>query len=160
MLILEPVSFFLQKKNKQKLVKMFTKPFRIKSNSQMKGSDKKKFKSDIRKRFPYFTDPDVDQDLLNDLIPNKEELIVTKIETHNGDYVLLYQQKQKNTTLFFELEKEKIIFPTLYTLWQCPSMLPTMTTMGPVVQKLANGNTDSQCWARKFKKVKAKKLVK
>ena len=136
MLILEPVSFFTDKKN---LVKMFTKPFRIKSSSQMKGSDKKKFKSDIRKRFPYFTDPDVDQDLLNDLIPNKEELIVTKIETHNGDYVLLYQQKQKNTTLFFELEKEKIIFPTLYTLWQCPSMLPTMTTCAPVVQKLANG---------------------
>ena len=105
----------------------------------MKGSDKKKFKSDIRKRFPYFTDPDVDQDLLNDLIPNKEELIVTKIETHNGEYVLLYQQKQKNTTLFFELEKEKTIFPTLFTLWQCPSMLPTMTTCAPVVQKLANG---------------------
>ena len=117
---------------------MFIKPFRIKSSTQMKGSDKKKFKAEIRKRFPYFTDPDVDQDLLNDLMPNKEELMVTKVETYGGDHVLLYQ-KQKNVVLFFELEKDKLIFPTLYTLWQCPSLLMTMSTYSPVVQKMANG---------------------
>ena len=71
---------------------MFNKPFRVKSSSQMKGSDKKKFKQEIKKAFPYFTDPDVDQDALNDLMPNKEELIVTKIETFAGDAVLLYQK--------------------------------------------------------------------
>ena len=89
---------------------MFTKPFRVKSSSQMKGSDKKKFKADIRKKFSaYFSDPDVDQDALNDLIPNKEELVVTKIETFNGDAVLLYQ-KLKNTILFFELECSSLMW--------------------------------------------------
>ena len=61
--------------------RMFIKPFRVKSSSQMKGSDKKKFKADIKKKFAYFSDPDID---LNDLIPNKEELVVTKIETHTS----------------------------------------------------------------------------
>ena len=114
--------------------RMFTKPFRVKSSSQMKGSDKKKFKADIKKKFAYFSDPDID---LNDLIPNKEELVVTKIETFNGDAVLLYN-RGKNV-LFFELEKDKLIFPTLWTLWQHPELLPTMTTYAPVVKKLANG---------------------
>ena len=117
---------------------MFIKPFRVKSSSQMKGSDKKKFKADIRKKFKYFTDPDVDQDALNDLIPNKEELVVTKIETFSGDAVLLYHRGSKNV-LFFELEKDKLIFPTLWTLWQHPDLAPTMTTHSPVVKKLANG---------------------
>jgi hypothetical protein len=33
---------------------MFAKPFRVKSNTQLKGSDKKKLKLEIRKRFPAF----------------------------------------------------------------------------------------------------------
>ena len=114
---------------------MFTKPYRVKSSSQMKGSDKKKFKSDLRKNFPYFTHPDVDQDALNDLIPNKEELLVTKIETFNGDNVLLYQ-KQKNVTLFFELEKDKLVFPTLNTLWQCPGIIDYFATFPSIKEKL------------------------
>ena len=32
---------------------MFLKPFRVKSNTQMKGSDKKKLKAELKKRFPY-----------------------------------------------------------------------------------------------------------
>ena len=60
---------------------MFAKAFRIKSSSQMKGSDKKKFRAEIRKKFPYFTESSVDQDALNDLVPNKEDIFVTKIET-------------------------------------------------------------------------------
>ena len=117
---------------------MFAKAFRIKSSSQMKGSDKKKFRAEIRKKFPYFTESSVDQDALNDLVPNKEDIFVTKIETFAGDYVLLYQ-KSKSVTLFFELEKDKIMFPSLWTLWQYPEMMPAMTTSGAVVSRLANG---------------------
>jgi translation initiation factor 2D len=120
------------------IFRMFIKPFRVKSSTQMKGSDKKKFKADIRKRFAYFSDPDVDMDLLNDLMPNKEDLMITKVETFSGEAVYLYQRKE-GLTLFFELEKDKLILPTLYTLWQCPSMLPAFSTHPPVVQKIANG---------------------
>ena len=117
---------------------MFIEAFRIKSSSQMKNSDKKKFKAEIRKKFSYLSDPSVDEDALNDLLPNKGEIIVTKIETFDGDSVLLYQ-KDKNLTLFFELIKDKIIFPSLWTLWQYPQMLPTLTTSSVVLSRLANG---------------------
>ena len=116
---------------------MFHKPFRVKSSTQMKGSDKKKFKALVRKTF--FNDPDEDPDLLNDLIPNKEELVVTKIETFGGEAVLLYHQPGKKVTVFFQLEKDKVIFPTLSTLWQYPDILPTFTTYPPVLSKMANG---------------------
>ena len=85
---------------------MFIEAFHIKSSSQMKSSDKKKFKAEIGKRFSYLSDPSVDKDGLNDLLSNKGEIIVTKIETFDGDSVLLYQ-KDKNLTLFFELIKDK-----------------------------------------------------
>lgn len=49
--------------------KMFHKPFRVKSSTQMKGSDKKKLKAELKKKFAVLHD-----DALNSLIPAKEEV--------------------------------------------------------------------------------------
>lgn len=111
---------------------MFAKPFRVKSSSQMKGSDKKKLKADLKKKFPAFTD-----DILGTLLPNKDEVVVTKVYTFNGDSLLVYY-RDKNP-VFFELEKDKVVFPTVYTLWQYPDLLKCFPTHPPVVKKLANG---------------------
>ena len=48
---------------------MFHKPFRVKSSTQMKGSDKKKLKAELKKKFAALND-----DALNALIPAKEEV--------------------------------------------------------------------------------------
>ena len=48
---------------------MFHKPFRVKSSTQMKGSDKKKLKADLKKKYSILQD-----DALNSLIPAKEEV--------------------------------------------------------------------------------------
>lgn len=48
---------------------MFHKPFRVKSSTQMKGSDKKKLKAELKKKFAVLHD-----DALNSLIPAKEEV--------------------------------------------------------------------------------------
>ena len=48
---------------------MFHKPFRVKSSTQMKGSDKKKLKADLKKKYAILHD-----DALNSLIPAKEEV--------------------------------------------------------------------------------------
>ena len=45
----------------------------------------------------------------------------------------------KNCVLFFELEKDKIIFPSLWTLWKHPGMMPHFSTFADVVPKMANG---------------------
>ena len=68
---------------------MFTKPFRVKSNTQMKGSDKKKLKANVKKCFPSISDED-----LNVLLPMKEEIVVNKIFTFSEESCLVYIHKK------------------------------------------------------------------
>ncbi|XP_072305808.1 eukaryotic translation initiation factor 2D [Eucyclogobius newberryi] len=109
---------------------MFTKPFRVKANTVIKGSDRRKLKVDISAAFPVLT-----ADELSDLVPNKDELNVVKIYAHKGDSMTLYVLNKN--PLFFELEKR--IYPTVYVLWRFPALLPTVTTWPPVLDKLIGG---------------------
>uniref|UniRef100_A0A8D0A2T6 Eukaryotic translation initiation factor 2D n=1 Tax=Sander lucioperca TaxID=283035 RepID=A0A8D0A2T6_SANLU len=109
---------------------MFVRPFRVKSNTAIKGSDRRKLKADISAAFPSLS-----ADELSELVPNKEELNVVKIYVHKGDSVTLYVL-HKNP-LFFELEKR--LYPTVYVLWRYPTILPTFRTWPPVLQKLIGG---------------------
>ncbi|XP_045913489.1 eukaryotic translation initiation factor 2D isoform X2 [Micropterus dolomieu] len=109
---------------------MFAKQFRVKSNTVIKGSDRRKLKADISAAFPSLS-----TDELSELIPNKEELNVVKIYAHKGDAVTLFVL-HKNP-LFFELEKR--LYPTVYVLWRYPALLPTFRTWPPVLQKLIGG---------------------
>ncbi|KAM9342222.1 eukaryotic translation initiation factor 2D [Pholidichthys leucotaenia] len=109
---------------------MFAKPFRVKSNTAIKGSDRRKLKADISAAFSSLS-----ADEVSELIPNKEELNTVKIYTHKGDAVTIYVL-HKNP-LFFELEKQ--LYPTVYLLWRYPALLPTLKTWPPVLQKLVGG---------------------
>ncbi|TRY65340.1 hypothetical protein DNTS_017860 [Danionella cerebrum] len=109
---------------------MFAKAFRVKSNTVVKGSDRRKLRADISAAFPSLSVDD-----LNELIPSKEELNIVKIYAHKGDAVTLYVL-HKNP-IFFHLEKQ--LFPTVYTLWRYPTMLPIFSTWPPVLQKLSGG---------------------
>ncbi|KAM7411680.1 hypothetical protein PAMA_021591 [Pampus argenteus] len=109
---------------------MFAKTFRVKSNTVIKGSDRRKLKADISSAFPALS-----ADELSELVPNKEELNVVKIYAHKGDAVTLYVL-HKNP-LFFELDKR--LYPTVYMLWRYPAALPTFRTWPPVIQKLVGG---------------------
>ncbi|CAN9515489.1 unnamed protein product [Ophioblennius macclurei] len=109
---------------------MFTKAFRVKSNTVIKGSDRRKLKADISTAFPSLSADD-----LAELIPNKEDLTVVKIYAHKGDAVTLYVL-QKNPLLF---ELEKRLYPTVYLLWRFPALIPTFRTWPPVLQKLVGG---------------------
>uniref|UniRef100_A0A673LTV0 Eukaryotic translation initiation factor 2D n=1 Tax=Sinocyclocheilus rhinocerous TaxID=307959 RepID=A0A673LTV0_9TELE len=109
---------------------MFAKAFRVKSNTVIKGSDRRRLRSDVSAAFPSLSAED-----LNELIPNKEELNIVKIYAHKGDAVILYVL-HKNP-IFFHLEKR--LFPSVYTLWRYPTMLPAFVTWPPVLQKLTGG---------------------
>ena len=111
---------------------LFLKPFRVKSNTQMKGSDKKKLKTTLKKHFPKLTD-----DQLNLLLPTKDEVVVSKIFTFSEESVLLYIHAKN--TVFFEVEKDRMFYPSVYTLWACPDLLPAFTTWTPVMARIANG---------------------
>ena len=116
--------------------KMFIKPFRVKSNSQMKGSDKKKFKARIVAQFML---PECDRNTLDCLVPAKEDASLTKIYTYSGESVIVYLVGKD--PIFFEIDKQKILFPTVYALWKCPNLLgkKVITTVSGVVPKITNG---------------------
>jgi len=106
----------------------------------MKGSDKKKFRQNVKKVF--FDNSDESDCLLDAFLPQKEEMTMSKVYTFGGESVLIYTVGKD--PLFFELDKAKTLFPTVYMMWKCPQIvggerLPVMTTIGGVVPKLQNG---------------------
>ncbi|XP_076463313.1 eukaryotic translation initiation factor 2D-like [Babylonia areolata] len=109
---------------------MFLKPFRVKTQTTMKGSDRKKLRADIEQQYPGLSSGAV-----ADLIPNKGDLTQVKLESHSEEHFLVYCF-QKNPVFF---ESFKKLYPTVYTLWKFPDMLPVFTTYPPVFQKLLKG---------------------
>ncbi|XP_029428819.1 eukaryotic translation initiation factor 2D [Rhinatrema bivittatum] len=109
---------------------MFCKAFRVKSNTTMKGSDRRKLHADVLTAFPALS-----AEILSELMRSKEELNVVKLYTHKGEAVTVYVQN-RNPILF---EVERSLYPTVYTLWSYPDLLPAFATWPPVLQKLAGG---------------------
>ncbi|XP_037086495.1 eukaryotic translation initiation factor 2D-like [Pollicipes pollicipes] len=109
---------------------MFLKPFRVKSNSQIKGSDRKKLRSQLAAAFPVLT-----AEACAELIPTKDEVSVSRLVTHGGATVVCYLSAREPVLL----ELDGRLLPTVYTLWRYPDLLPTFTTFAPVLTKLRGG---------------------
>ncbi|XP_036765689.2 eukaryotic translation initiation factor 2D isoform X6 [Manis pentadactyla] len=130
---------------------MFAKAFRVKSNTAIKGSDRRKLRADVTAAFPT-----LGTDQISELVPGKEELNVVKLYTHRGEVVTVYVSG--GNPILFELEKN--LYPTgkvnlvigllavsifwvslwaVYTLWSYPDLLPTFTTWPLVLEKLVGG---------------------
>uniref|UniRef100_A0A8C3Y8M9 Eukaryotic translation initiation factor 2D n=1 Tax=Catharus ustulatus TaxID=91951 RepID=A0A8C3Y8M9_CATUS len=91
---------------------------------------RRKLRSEVAAAFPTLS-----TEQLAELIPNKEELNVIKIHSHKGEAITVYMN-HRNPILF---EVEKVLYPTVYTLWVYPDLLPAFATWPPVLQKLAGG---------------------
>ncbi|XP_073904578.1 eukaryotic translation initiation factor 2D isoform X5 [Castor canadensis] len=109
---------------------MFAKAFRVKSNTAIKGSDRRKLRADVTAAFPT-----LGTDQVSELIPGKEDLNIVKLYAHKGDAVTVYMSG--GNPILFELEKN--LYPTVYTLWSYPDLLPTFTTWPLVLEKLVGG---------------------
>nr|XP_034979558.1 eukaryotic translation initiation factor 2D isoform X1 [Zootoca vivipara] len=109
---------------------MFAKAFRVKSNTAIKGSDRRKLRNDVAATFPTLT-----SEQLSEVVPNKEELNVVKLYAHKGDALTVYANGR--IPVLFEMEKR--LYPTVYTLWSHPHLLPAFSTWPPVLHKLAGG---------------------
>ncbi|XP_027727671.1 eukaryotic translation initiation factor 2D [Vombatus ursinus] len=109
---------------------MFAKAFRVKSNTAVKGSDRRKLRADAAVAFPAFG-----PEQLLELVPGKDELNIVKLYAHKGDAVTVYVSGG-NPVLF---ELKGTLYPTVYTLWSYPSLLPAFTTWPPVLEKLVGG---------------------
>ncbi|XP_070122685.1 eukaryotic translation initiation factor 2D isoform X2 [Equus przewalskii] len=109
---------------------MFAKAFRVKSNTAIKGSDRRKLRADVTAAFPA-----LGTDQVSELVPGKEEFNTVKLYAHRGDAVTVYVSG--GNPILFELEKN--LYPTVYTLWSYPDLLPTFTTWPLVLEKLVGG---------------------
>ncbi|XP_031237555.1 eukaryotic translation initiation factor 2D isoform X2 [Mastomys coucha] len=109
---------------------MFAKAFRVRSNTAIKGSDRRKLRADVTAAFPT-----LGTDQISELIPGKEELNVVKLYAHKGDAVTVYSSG--GNPILFDLEKN--LYPTVYTLWSYPDLLPAFITWPMVLEKLVGG---------------------
>ncbi|TPX63855.1 hypothetical protein SpCBS45565_g06320 [Spizellomyces sp. 'palustris'] len=116
---------------------MFRKPFHTKPQSHLRSSDRRKLRAELLAAYPV-----ISEEVVADLIPTKEgkdgggEVISAKFVTHGGEQGVLYVVDGQ-PILWKDLSG--CIFPTVYTLWRIPNMLPTIMTHGPVLQKLFDG---------------------
>ncbi|XP_023221006.1 eukaryotic translation initiation factor 2D-like [Centruroides sculpturatus] len=109
---------------------MFRKPFKVKSNSQIKGSERKKIRTQLVQQYPSFSSSNI-----NELVPNKDEITHMKLLANNGHTITVYCIGQ-NPSFFVD---ENVIYPTVYTLWKFPDLLPVLTTWPLVFDKLIRG---------------------
>eukprot|EP00057_Strongylocentrotus_purpuratus_P023121 XP_011677595.1 PREDICTED: LOW QUALITY PROTEIN: eukaryotic translation initiation factor 2D [Strongylocentrotus purpuratus] len=106
---------------------MFKKPFHVKSNAAMKGSDK--YKSQLHQNMDLEAVCGLHLSLTN------FQTTTMKIQTLTGEHMMVYCADE--CPAFFE--NEKVLYPTVYTLWKCPSLLPCLSTYAPVIEKMAGG---------------------
>ncbi|XP_030749632.1 eukaryotic translation initiation factor 2D [Sitophilus oryzae] len=112
---------------------MFKKPVRIKSNNQVKGSERKNVKDLFCKSFPNVSEVEA-----NNLFNNKKETLnCIKLVTHDNETVQVYCI-QKQPLLFSVRDK---LFPTVYLLWNIPNLIPYFT-IHPQVMSYINSGAD------------------
>lgn len=98
---------------------MFIKPFKVKSNVQLKGSDVKKLKARLVKQFKLLTDADT-----NLIFPNKSSYNLLVIITHAEQQVTVYGADKR--PMIFEFEDR--LYPTVYAMWSTKKFLPNFCT--------------------------------
>lgn len=71
----------------------------------------------------------------SDIVPNKAEMTTAKISTHSGINVVVYCVG-KNPVL---IDVDGVVYPTVYTMWKYPDLLPVFRTHSNVYSRLAGG---------------------
>lgn len=116
---------------------MFIKPFKQKSNTQIKSTERKKLRSKVEATFH------LGEDDLNKLMPNKATLNQLKLITYGGQTVTVYTCDRR--PMFFEIgsddsdTRDSTLLPTVYAMWILPNIVPTFTTHAAVLPRLAGG---------------------
>ncbi|XP_012151590.2 eukaryotic translation initiation factor 2D [Megachile rotundata] len=112
---------------------MFIKPFKVKSNNQLKRTERKKLCDEILTAYPSLTEEDTES-----LIPKKEATSIMKIVTHSGHSGKVYCVAK--VPMFFQMDSmNDMLLPTIYTLWCHPNLLTVFTTHSAVIPKLSGG---------------------
>lgn len=110
---------------------MFIKPFKIKSNVRLRNTDRKRLRAQLEKQFPSLSAGQLDL-----VCPTSGDLFQLRLLCHGGDSVTVYCLDAE--PVFFEHAGDTL-WPTVYTLWRLPTLLPHLSTWENVVERLAGG---------------------
>ena len=110
---------------------MFQKPFKVKSHSLMRNSDKRKLRTRVESELG-----DVGG-CLDELIGGKVDVYAVRAALHTGENVQFFCAN--GDPIFFESLPESRLLPSVYALWKCPLLVSVWLTWPPVVSKLCNG---------------------
>lgn len=98
------------------------------SKTLLKNKEVRTLKAEILKKFPQ-----VGEEELNTVIPNKADITVTKL----ANKTLLYSVS--GVTLVFDIESRNNLCPALPFLWRFPQALPTFVIHSPVSEFVLRG---------------------
>ncbi|KAM3718820.1 Eukaryotic translation initiation factor 2D [Dirofilaria immitis] len=101
---------------------MFQKPFKVKSDTSVRNSDKKKLLASL---------PPIDG------ITNKTVVSLMHVKCYKGEDVNVYNFEKE--PLLFTVLGERTIYPTVYLTWRIPKAFPVLVITEFVYQKLLQG---------------------
>jgi translation initiation factor 2D len=108
----------------------FRKELAISAQSPVGKKDLKMLRKGIAGAFPRLTAAQLDA-----VLPLSDDWSALKLK---GSGTILYQRTGKPPA-FFDLEGRDDLWPSLYTLWVLPEMLPSLEIYGPVSRHLLKG---------------------
>ncbi|XP_075981975.1 eukaryotic translation initiation factor 2D [Anticarsia gemmatalis] len=109
---------------------MFAKPYKLKSNTSLKNSEKKHLAQRIQDEFPSCTEEKV-----KELVPVKASCISMKLVLHSEEVVSVYAVDGVPMII----ETEGRLLPTVCALWKVPDLVPVLAIHSPVLPKIQGG---------------------
>uniref|UniRef100_A0A2P2I1D3 Eukaryotic translation initiation factor 2D-like n=2 Tax=Hirondellea gigas TaxID=1518452 RepID=A0A2P2I1D3_9CRUS len=115
---------------------MFLKPYRVKSHTQLKTSDKKKLRVLLSQQFSALPEEEVHK-----LVPLKDDVSTMKIFCHKGEPSLAYMCGNECIVFSVESRLGTVLLPSLYLCWKYPqlSLAPKFVTHGDVLPRMQKG---------------------
>lgn len=106
---------------------MFKKNISVVQTRPLSGKDGKKLRKDIETLYPTLPEED-----LKRLFPGKADVSLMKL----SNKATAYSCGGGNPLFFDPTGREDVLIPTVYALWLCPRMLPSLYTYSEVSPKV------------------------
>eukprot|EP00002_Diphylleia_rotans_P038077 TRINITY_DN8602_c0_g1_i1.p1 TRINITY_DN8602_c0_g1~~TRINITY_DN8602_c0_g1_i1.p1 ORF type:complete len:668 (-),score=166.90 TRINITY_DN8602_c0_g1_i1:32-2035(-) len=110
---------------------MFKKPFKVQSQTLLRSSEKKRFRSRLLEVFPKLT-----EETLSVLIDPKDDITCQRVVASSGIHLIYTVLSEP---LFIDAEQKGDLFPTLYAIWRAPSIVDSVTIHVPVFKYIQSG---------------------
>eukprot|EP00898_Chlorokybus_atmophyticus_P001535 jgi/Chlat1/2382/Chrsp17S02649 len=112
---------------------MFKKPSPVQHQNRLSGSDRKKLRARLRERFPA-----ADDTALDHLLPAKGDILVLKLANRSLIYGVDGQ-----VPMWIDTTGKGDLFPTVFALWEVPTLVPAFTLKHSEVSRWVLGGADA-----------------